>query len=919
MVSGHTQLICSVLSLRDSCVLYPSCPQCVSRLQKKHPELRCSCQKCGFACMEENISYRYRLSLNVKRYNDIFGVTVFGSCLNPYFGIPAVGLQRFYDDALRTAEDPHGDCVRRLLLKAVEDCFVGRQFEFGIKLTGHKTGERSLFNEQGLPELFASNRISGEFVASRITLPNGAAGGSSVLSYFKKLLQASCVVLDCGLPNPERPSVSLEHTDSLAPKSFDCSLASFSGSSSWHSYNVHYFPKYWKRSPGIINSSAEQEEHSYSMQQNGTDVGSQWWCRKSHKCSPGAPSYVLSPQNCSLDVKGEENYNDCSQGSGMGDSRETAESSPSNSFQRSHFSLPDTLELTSSVTESEKHKSPHPGKVEQVELGQNEHLGLKLRWRGVFSLGKDDMSSFQEGLSVCGWNSKLSNSSAWADLPFSESWGEFISEANRPSEVSQENKACDSAKKIEAKLSEAGCVDKIHSCANFHLANASSATEHSCNFIILSGGTTSYLCSAQVREQDSVAVVQQPFIKSPGVCCTENSNLSANDPDVKYNNVFRAHISTSDHLGYASEDQEIRKGDLSRSVPGLRGLTAQGQCNNKVQNEIKEFSCVGGEAKTWGTVFHKDYCISEHKLDGHGASVCDFGWEEQAMPNRGPFYGKDAYNASADLFGICQNSVSIVEEGDKRATPQSECRALKFLRSCRPLVDAYCGDHSMPIEKVHKLRTDKCRLGSEISDPLDFVPFSQSTPISRNLIPVRRLPHRGKDQTPSRGNVSSWHHGCSKTESENTKENVRDRGSEDTVPLSMAKIRCSSTLQSLTRSIKRTDPVVRYRCKRILLASRGRKSCRKILSSRIDNICENTIGTKIRCTLGDSVCVPSSPKWKNCVKSAHLGSEGQRVAEVATSSKSTASENTSTSHLCTDPGGMALDWSADLFVDSFGI
>lgn len=40
------------------------------------------------------MEYRYRLSLKVARDGCIFDLTVFGTCLNPYFGIDASGLQR---------------------------------------------------------------------------------------------------------------------------------------------------------------------------------------------------------------------------------------------------------------------------------------------------------------------------------------------------------------------------------------------------------------------------------------------------------------------------------------------------------------------------------------------------------------------------------------------------------------------------------------------------------------------------------------------------------------------------------------------------------------------------------------------------------------------------------------------------------
>ncbi len=56
---------------------------------------RCRCSKCGYSCLREQVDHRYRLSLRVTRDTCIFGVTVFGSSLNPFFGIHASGLQRW--------------------------------------------------------------------------------------------------------------------------------------------------------------------------------------------------------------------------------------------------------------------------------------------------------------------------------------------------------------------------------------------------------------------------------------------------------------------------------------------------------------------------------------------------------------------------------------------------------------------------------------------------------------------------------------------------------------------------------------------------------------------------------------------------------------------------------------------------------
>lgn len=116
---------------------------------------RATCGRCGFTCDLHNVDYRYRLSFKVSRNQDIFGVTVFGGCLNPFFGITAGGLQRyvlkhsqiykhfcwFIADIkcdvprfidLEKTDGTH--TVQQLLVKAVEDCFIGRCVIFGLKV-----------------------------------------------------------------------------------------------------------------------------------------------------------------------------------------------------------------------------------------------------------------------------------------------------------------------------------------------------------------------------------------------------------------------------------------------------------------------------------------------------------------------------------------------------------------------------------------------------------------------------------------------------------------------------------------------------------------------------------------------------------------------------------------------------------------
>lgn len=56
--------------------------------------VRFNCLKCGCTGEAEEASYRYRLSLKIADTNDLFDITVFGSCLDPFFGVTAGNLQR---------------------------------------------------------------------------------------------------------------------------------------------------------------------------------------------------------------------------------------------------------------------------------------------------------------------------------------------------------------------------------------------------------------------------------------------------------------------------------------------------------------------------------------------------------------------------------------------------------------------------------------------------------------------------------------------------------------------------------------------------------------------------------------------------------------------------------------------------------
>ncbi|NXJ84391.1 DDIAS protein, partial [Trogon melanurus] len=123
-------LAASVISVQNSCFVYPACEKCFSRLVLD--SRRFNCLKCGCTGDVKDASCRYRLSLKIADTNDLFDITVFGSCLDPFFGVTAENLQRYIQDLNQLSGETSADTSLGVLVQAVEACFIGKRFIFGV-------------------------------------------------------------------------------------------------------------------------------------------------------------------------------------------------------------------------------------------------------------------------------------------------------------------------------------------------------------------------------------------------------------------------------------------------------------------------------------------------------------------------------------------------------------------------------------------------------------------------------------------------------------------------------------------------------------------------------------------------------------------------------------------------------------------
>lgn len=205
-------LLASVLALQNSSFIYPSCPKCFSRIILASK--RSSCPKCGSTDEAENASYRYKLSLKVAESNKLFVITVFGSCLDTFFGLTATGLHRYIQDPCKILDILDSDTTQSLLTKAVETCFVGQSFIFGVTNFETQRGQSS-DSSNFLQQCYDHKREVKALVACQIILPDPSVAGFTVIDYFHQLLQtANFRKPHCASQSPNSHLLTSDHSNS---------------------------------------------------------------------------------------------------------------------------------------------------------------------------------------------------------------------------------------------------------------------------------------------------------------------------------------------------------------------------------------------------------------------------------------------------------------------------------------------------------------------------------------------------------------------------------------------------------------------------------------------------------------------------------------------------------------------------------
>ncbi|XP_016062345.1 PREDICTED: DNA damage-induced apoptosis suppressor protein [Miniopterus natalensis] len=262
-------LLASVLAVQNSSFIYPSCQNCFSRIILVSK--RSNCPKCGSTGEAENASYRYRLSVKVAESNKLFGITVFGSCLDAFFGLTATDLHRYIQDPNEIPGILNSDATQNLLTKAVETCFVGQSFIFGVTNfeNQHDQGSDS---SNFLEQCPGRRREVKELVACQVVLPDPGVAGFTVINYFQQLLRLSNFrKLHGGSQTPNSHLLALEHSSS--DLSSICGLDS--SSCFFESHGRDNLLIFWQSSlelTSIVSQLTDDDKFSASEQSKATDT-----------------------------------------------------------------------------------------------------------------------------------------------------------------------------------------------------------------------------------------------------------------------------------------------------------------------------------------------------------------------------------------------------------------------------------------------------------------------------------------------------------------------------------------------------------------------------------------------------------------------------------------------------------------------
>ncbi|XP_044876693.1 DNA damage-induced apoptosis suppressor protein isoform X3 [Mauremys mutica] len=790
-MNGRRRLLAaSVISVQNSSFVYPSCQNCFSKLILNSN--RFNCLKCGCTGEAKDANYRYKLSLKVAGTSDLFDITVFGSTLEPFFGVTAGSLQRYIQDFNQVSGELDRDASPRVLIQAVKTCFIGKRFIFGVKSSENHDGGHSV-SHSILPNCSRINRLTRDLTACQIFLPNTAAAGFTVISYFHRLLQsANFRSSHSSSQRPDCPFIAVDQPSSeLSSLCSSGSNSCFVQSSGRESFSVP-----WQQSFGLTSSSVEWvTTEDFSSLELGKAAGEQ--CELQER-GFSAELCSLSPSNqtiqdlqlCnSMNERNEQEDREFSSLSSRSDTITATEKLESCAHLKREWS-PDR-------NSSRLLQSPLDLGVKYscLEIISRHDYCQEKSWNSLLCQRKDD--SFCSSAVSPNHGSATGTSQddpvIWDELPFSESLNDFIARIENRSTISPVG-----LNALKCSLCERNELDKNHSktsCRQGIVHTACKSTTTTGRFPQLTEHVNT--CKEHIlscHQSHLTPVNGQVSQREPLYSILSTSTMGGRESDfipdpsllvLSQSSAVRATCVLSAGSFLQSEKANVNISNNAHSFTNLQCTMKDAEISyfQRRERPARLHSLYDGCVADWE---NKDNCSYPPNLRTDLTSSRELGcdsaapykakntckrelepltkWQENTVRainqndvlQNNPNHSKSSYNASADLFEASAREIeTMVEFSNKshNSSVQEDVSTEKYTASelvCSPL-DVGCsylecrsslslpppfGKHSTPISSLYDSELD-------LVDTQNFVPYSQSTPVARPLQKFRS--QRGRE------------------------------------------------------------------------------------------------------------------------------------------------------------------------------
>ncbi|XP_004590082.2 DNA damage-induced apoptosis suppressor protein [Ochotona princeps] len=770
-------LLASVLALQNSSFIYPSCPKCFSRIILDSK--RSKCPKCGSTDKAENANYRYKLSLKVTESNKLFIITVFGSCLDAFFGLTATDLHRYIQDPSRIPEILDSNTTQNLLTKAVETCFVGQRLIFGVTKFGTQLGQGS-DSSNSLQQCCDHKRETKELVACQVVLPDPRVAGFTVIDYFHQLLQTLNFRKLHGISlSPNSDLFTLDHSDS--------EFSSIHGSDStcfFRSCDKEKLSRFWPLSLELTFigsqqtdsndlSALEQSKVIGTLHQNENCFSSAEATdsKSCHDPSQGSWSLVSHMDKNSIAEKLDVKYSfQTDQLSGLHSSHHDIGLTDSNFFplnlqeppkSNDRESIHSVIEIKNSYTECE---------IPCYQL--NPDILINLQERSVYSPSPFKLEEIASDSQNC-------DSEIWDNLPLSESLNKFLAIVESETAVTQTDASlrkhnADGINELHADHSRLSVVPQ-RTTGTLHTPPI--ALRSSQATVITNSSKDNFLSNCEADPSPNVQKQSQPDSTAEAVSKTSfGRNTSRFFLQNPYQSGFLSAKDSETTLKKTRRDEMLCRPNTSESEHSYLSIEYLNGCEGKSLSEMNEKLTALYSRKYYDV---SDLCKVDHKQsyrwpenEGDSFTVCrklTYSLEIPcSSPNTSTHILKDipyghisddlsqncsaghegVYNTSAELFDDIDKEISVAVKMTKNSqdvllhlgTSLAERHQVEPDFSVKALSE----NCSQPSQKLSMQNASACRhprtcspppnfqsdSEKDFEDSQDFVPCSQSTPVA---------------------------------------------------------------------------------------------------------------------------------------------------------------------------------------------